>query len=280
MSDDIRHDRHLGTVVHVVAERQNRPNRPSTDCPFCIGGLEAPLPYDVFAFQNRWPALGDGKCEVVLYTPEHDSSIPRLGASHVRKVVDVWAERTEVLRRSPDVDFVLVFENRGASVGATIDHPHSQIYAFDHVPNRQSAIWNAGWTPDTEPSDRLVAHHGSWSAWVHHAPVFPVSIILAPVDRTPDLASLDDRSRDDLSHLLVDVLGRCDTMFGAAMPYMMWFNQAPTSQRSAWLHAEIVSPWRATGVHRYIAAAEVSTGEYFNPVKPEDLAARLNALRT
>lgn len=280
MSGDIRRDRHLGTVVHIVGGRQNRPNRPSSDCPFCVGGLEAPAPYDVLAFPNRWPALGEGKCEVVLYTPEHNSSIPLLGATQVRKVIDLWAERTDALRKVPDVDFVLVFENRGESVGATIDHPHSQIYAFDHVPQRQSASWRDGWTPDIEPGDRLVAQHGSWTAWVHHAPVHPVSLVLAPVERRPDLASLEDPSRDDLAQLLVDILGRCDSLFGVAMPYMMWFNQAPTSDPSAWLHAEIVSPWRATGVHRYIAAAEVSTGEYFNPVAPEELADRLNALQT
>ena len=64
------------------------------------------------------------------------------------------------------------------------------------------------------------------------------------------------------------------------MPYMMWINQAPRSVPDAWMHIEIVSPWRAPGVARYIAAAEVATGEYFNPVDPDALAARLNALAT
>ena len=45
----------------------------------------------------------------------------------------------------------------------------------------------------------------------------------------------------------------------------------------AWFNVEIVSPWRAAQVMRYIAAAEVATGEYFIPVVPEDLAARLRA---
>ena len=41
---------------------------------------------------------------------------------------------------------------------------------------------------------------------------------------------------------------------------------------------EIVSPWRSAGVPRFIAAAEVASEEYFNPVVPEDLAARLREL--
>src|SRR6187455_734036 len=53
-------DPYLGTVVHVVASRQARPNLPSTGCPFCVGGLEAPEPYDVRSFPNRWPAYAPG----------------------------------------------------------------------------------------------------------------------------------------------------------------------------------------------------------------------------
>jgi UDPglucose--hexose-1-phosphate uridylyltransferase len=61
---------------------------------------------------------------------------------------------------------------------------------------------------------------------------------------------------------------------------MMWLNQAPRSEHrdSAWFNIEVVSPWRAPGVQRYVAAAEVATWEYFNPVPPEDTAAALRAL--
>jgi UDPglucose--hexose-1-phosphate uridylyltransferase len=76
----------LGTVVHVVRARQGRPNLPSTGCPFCVGGLEAPEPYTVKAFPNRWPALGPGRCEVVLYTPEHDATFASLGDEGQRRV--------------------------------------------------------------------------------------------------------------------------------------------------------------------------------------------------
>lgn len=276
---DIRRDRHLGTVVHIVAARQNRPNLPASDCPFCPGGLEAPDPYVTRAFPNRWPALGEGRCEVILYSPDHDTSLAALGAQGARAVIDLWAERTTALRADPGVDFVLVFENRGSSVGATIDHPHCQVYAFDHVPERQKTLISAGWAPENDPGRRLVASRGFWRGWVHDAPVHPLSLVIAPTERTADLAALDDESRDDLAHMLTDVLSRCDAMFGEAMPYMLWINQAPRSAPDAWLHLEIVSPWRATGVPRYIAAAEVATGEYFNPVDPVDLASRLNSIR-
>lgn len=277
MTGDARRDPHLGTVVHVVANRQSRPNLPADGCPFCIGGLEAPEDYAVRAFPNRWPPLPPGRCEVVLYSPDHDASLPTLGTDAVRAVVDLWAERTEALFAEPDVDYVLVFENRGASIGATIPHPHGQIYAFDHLPQRPAALVDAGWSPEVDPGARLVSDHGSWRAWVHAAPVHPISIVAAPRTRISRLAELDDAGRDELSALLVDVLSRCDGLWGEPIPYMMWIHQAPRSAPDAWMHMEIISPWRDRGLPRFIAAAEVATGEYFNPVDPDDLAARLRA---
>src|SRR5205085_10246595 len=94
---DVRVDRRTGSRTYVVGSRQDRPNLPAAGCPFCPGGLEAPERYDVRWFPNRWPAMPDGRCEVILYTPEHDATFWSLGAAGVRKVVDLWAERSEEL---------------------------------------------------------------------------------------------------------------------------------------------------------------------------------------
>ena len=278
---DQRVDRYLGTTVHVVGSRQARPNLPSVGCPFCPGGLEAPEPYDVRWFRNRWPAMPGDRCEVVLYTSQHDATLQSLGVAGVRRVIDLWTERTVELGARDDVDFVLVFENRGAEVGATIAHPHGQIYAYDHVPDRPARLFASGWLPDADPGERAITTIGGWQAYVPYAPTYPVSVTLAPLERVPDLAGLDDAGRTDLAAMLVDTMTRLDRLYGMPLPYMMWLMQRPTyaaaatDHPNAWFQVEIVSPWRAPGVSRFIAAAEVACDEYFNPVSPEDLADRL-----
>ena len=112
-SPDLREDPYLSIRVHVVGTRQRRPNLPTTGCPFCPGGLEAPEPYDVRWFTNRWPAMEGERCEVVLYTPDHDATFASLGSDGARRVVDLWTQRTEELGARDDVEFVLIFENRG-----------------------------------------------------------------------------------------------------------------------------------------------------------------------
>lgn len=279
--EQVRIDPVLGTVVHVVGARQKRPNLPSSGCPFCVGGLEAPEPYDVLSFPNRWPAMEGDRCEVVLYTPDHDATFPSLGVDGARRVVDLWSDRTAALGARDDVDYVLVFENRGPEVGATIAHPHGQIYAYDHVPARQARRLAGGWRPDPEPGARLVIRCGGWSVWVPYAPTFPLVLEVAPDRLLTDLPAMADAERDALAGVLVDVFARLDRLYDRPLPYMMWLNQRPTvpdGHDDAWFNIEIVSPWRAAGVQRFIAAAEIASDEYFNPVVPEDVAARLREL--
>ena len=273
-----RVDPFTGTVVHVVGARQNRPNLPADDCPFCVGGLEAPEPYSVKSFPNRWPAMPNERCEVVLYSPDHQQTFAGLGVRGVREVLDLWASRTAELGKRTDVDHVLIFENRGRDVGATIDHPHGQIYAFDHVPARTAARVANNWVPNTS-STLLVAERDGWTISVPATSPYPVALEVAPLNCVGTLSELNDTQRDACAAMLIDALTRIQQLFSAAVPYMLWINQRPTTENSehanAWLNIEIVSPWRATNVLRYIAAAEVSTSEYFNPLIPEELARSL-----
>ncbi len=234
------------------------------------------------AFPNRWPALPGGACEVVLYTPDHLATFATLDPDQARAVVDLWAERSAELGGRADIDYVLVFENRGAEVGATISHPHGQIYAFDVVPagpRRELELGDtdAGLGP-TAPGDRLVSRRGSWRAWVPAAAAWPYALVLAPEARVPDLPSLASTSRDELAALLVDVVGRLDRLFEAPMPYMLWFHQRPfdgLDWPNAWLHAHISPLLRSPGTVRFVAAGELGGGLMFNPVDPDDAAAAL-----
>jgi UDPglucose--hexose-1-phosphate uridylyltransferase len=281
MARDIRTDTYLGTVVHVVADRQNRPNLPIAGCPFCVGGLEAPEQYSVRSFPNRWPALEEGYCEVVLYSPDHEATFGTLTADEALSVVNLWAERTQALREMPNGEYVIVFENRGAEIGATISHPHGQIYAFDHVPPRPARMIAAGWEPVVASAEHVILEVDGWRVFSEYAAVYPVSIRIAPIHRIADLADMNAVDRAVLAATLVRLFAALDALFDAPLPYMMWINQAPRTRDDwpdAWFNIEIVSPWRAQGLPRFIAGVEVASGEFFNPVDPADVAARLRAL--
>ena len=277
---EVRVDPLTGAPVVIVGPRQDRPNLPADTCPFCPGGLEAPEPYRVRWFTNRWPPLAAGRAEVVLYSPDHRASFASLGVDGARRVIDLWAERTRELGSRPDVAYVLVFENRGPEVGATIAHPHGQVYAFEDVPEvpRRELDTDRCALCAVEPGGQLVARAGDWRAWVPPAASWPYELTVAPVDHLGDLPALDGASRDGMAAVLVDGLGRLDRLFAAPMPYMLWVHQRPTDGRrwpASHVHVHVAPLHRAAGTPRFVAAGELGSGVYFNPVDPAQAAAEL-----
>src|SRR5205807_10626943 len=94
--------------------------------------------YDVGVWESRVPPLRGplGRCEVVCFTSDHDSSFARLTLRRVRTVFEAWVDRTQVLSALPQTRQVYCFESRGEEIGVTLHHPHGQIYAFPFVAPR------------------------------------------------------------------------------------------------------------------------------------------------
>ena len=98
--------------VMIASHRQNRPQMPKDWCPFCPGSGKVPDHFTVYEYDNDFPALSQnppvpddvetriyktkpayGKCEVILYSPEHTVTLPELPVDHIRELVDLWTER-------------------------------------------------------------------------------------------------------------------------------------------------------------------------------------------
>ncbi|MEY2396904.1 MAG: UDPglucose--hexose-phosphate uridylyltransferase [Actinomycetota bacterium] len=282
---DTKVDPLTGRHVAIVGNRQARPNLPAADhCPFCVGGIEAPEPYETRWFENRWPPLPDGRAQVLLYSPDHDASMATLSPLQARAVVDLWADRTHALGARDDVAYVLLFENRGPEVGATIRHPHGQVYAFDEVPPavQRELANDACVLCEEEPGDRLVAELGDWRAWIPALAGWPYELVLAPTRHVPGIPALDDGSRNALAGILVDVVATLDAHFDAETPLMLWVHQQPCDGAewpTAHVHVHITPIWRSRNVPRFVAAAELGSDLWFNPVRPQDAAADLRDAR-
>jgi UDPglucose--hexose-1-phosphate uridylyltransferase len=156
--------------VVVAAHRQSRPwnservalsaaqaPQYQADCYLCprnarVSGVVNEDYRGVFVFDNDHPCVGSaapaelaaptgiyrnrparGVARVICYTPRHDLSLSELGKEGILSLMRVWQAQYRELAQRPEVQHVLVFENRGEVVGVSNPHPHCQIYATNFV---------------------------------------------------------------------------------------------------------------------------------------------------
>jgi UDPglucose--hexose-1-phosphate uridylyltransferase len=317
-SSQIRWDPLFSEWAVIAGHRQSRTYRPPTSlCPLCPtrdgNATEVPAAdYDVVVFENRFPSLttdaresfaevedfpfmsgpGSGRCEVVVFTSDHNTSFSQLDPKHARTVFDALADRTAELSAIPDIAYVFCFENRGEEIGVTLSHPHGQIYGYPFVPPRmrRAAETAAQYQSDhgaclrcellrreIEAGERIVTRSGHWTALVPFAARWPYEVRIIANRHVPDLVSLTDAERDDLAHIYLDVLGRFDSLFDTPTPYIAGWHQAPVRElQDSWhLGAEIFTIRRAAGKLKYLAGSESGAAVWINDISPETAAARL-----
>ena len=325
-----RYDRYSGQWVTVATHRQDRTFLPSAHyCPLCPTTGETTVAteigrsdFEIAVFDNRFPSMWPqppqpkvtatggnriepayGRCEVVVYSADHNTTLAEVGIERLRLLVDVWADRYLVLAAEGHA-YVMPFENKGEVIGVTLEHPHGQIYAFPAVPSRPlRALTTAAehrastgrclhcdvLADELADGARLVVVTDGFLAWVPFAPRFPYEVHIAPRTHVSALPDLDEVQRDELAGLLARLLPAYDRLFGFALPYVMAIQGRPSGgdpQEAGWsgswaeishLMVEFTPPHRSENRLKYLAGAELMGGAFVIDVAPEQAAARLRA---
>lgn len=308
---EMRQDRLTGEWVAMATHRQGRAFLPPKEfCPLCptqtdFGTEIADSSFEVVVFENRSPSFSapsgqlpidaiqaSGRCEVVVFSDQHEGSFGNLELAQMRTVLEAWRDRTREISKLSYVEQVFVFENRGEEVGVTLNHPHGQIYAYPFITPRTSKMlqiatehFNNTNIPlltsviEREILDqiRIVAQNEHWIAYVPFAARYPFEIHVAPKMFVPDLAELSDQVADAFPEIAKEVLLRLDGVFGIPMAYVAAWHQAPvhTGREVLGLHWQIASVRRAPGKLKYLAGSESAMGAFIMDVEPEQSAKQL-----
>ena len=317
LTGDVRWDALSSEWVIVAAHRQGRTHLPADDdCPLCPsrpGHLtEVPEPtYDVVVFENRFPSLAGnvsapdpldlgplapqlparGRCEVVCYSPSHDTSLAALPERRFRTVLDAWTHRTLVLGQLDGTAYVSVFENRGEEIGVTLSHPHGQIYAYPFVPPTVQRMHDAVrrhrdghgenlfgvlLAAEQRAGTRVVIATQHWTVLVPAAARWPIEVHVYPNEQVASLLDLGLEARDDFCRVYRDLLGRLDRVFGVPLPYIAAWYQAPVHDAADWwLHLRVLSIRRSAQKIKYLAGSESAMGAFINDITPERAATML-----
>ena len=296
-----------GEWISYSGARQNRTMLPNvSECPLCPMTDDDQLTdvpvdgYELAIFTNRFSALspdathppqldlptrpGIGVCEVISYSSDHHASLSTIGADRIELLIDALDIRLEALLSNPDIQWVLPFENRGREIGVTLDHPHGQLYALSHLPDkiRTTADGFAKGDPlaglsQTVPDKLKLAENDAGLAFVPPWAKYPFETWIVPHDRTPDLAGLSRPGRAGMAALIETAARKLDAVFEAPMPYTFGWQTAPKGfEDSFHMHCVFQPMKRASDKMKYLASVEQFTGFYLVDLPPEDAAAQLN----
>lgn len=311
-----------GEWTVTATHRQDRTFFPPPGyCPLCPtqpGGFPTEIAepnYDIVVFQNKFPSfqpnppspvvegtelypvdLAQGVCEVVVYTPEHNSSLAQQPATQIYKLLQVWQDRFRDLNKLDFVKYIFIFENKGEAVGVTLPHPHGQIYAYPFIPPRlenkvkrcrehkaktgQNLIANI---LDEEKRDgrRIVVENASFTALIPFFARYPYELHIYPNRRAQAITDFSLDELQDFALIFKKVLGGFDKLFNVSFPYIMSMFNRPSDGKDYDFfdfHLEFYPPMRTATKLKFLAGSEAGAGLFINDTLPEEKAAELRSL--
>jgi len=310
---ELRWDPILRQWIIVSGKRGERPLLPEGFCPFCPGSEEMPkTDWTVLSLPNRFPALrpdplppdvegntlyrckpSKGVCEIIIYTPQHDTTLADLSVENIEAVVGLWCQRFKELGGRDYVKYVFIFENKGRIIGVTLDHPHGQLYAFPFVPPLIKAELESSkrhWEKtgdclfcrviykEKDEGVRVVCENDGFICFLPFFAHWPYGVQIYPKRHVEAITGLTEEEKRMFASILKKVLKKFDNLLGMSFPYMMVLHQRPTDGKIHpyyHFHVEFYPPYREKNKVKYFASVETGAGTVTFDYTPEMKAREL-----
>ena len=292
----------------------------SPDCPFCKGNEHKcqPSTYEVknenswilrsvpniFAAVSRPAQISDtplprqrvskihlftqgyGAAEVIVESPKHNANLVFMEKSEVYEIIKSYRERFNTLSHDHNIAMVNIFKNYGASAGASLEHPHSQIIATHvlstHITDSLTYARRAFNTYGTcifcdlinrerEAGVRIVATSKHFIAFCPFAARYPYEIRICPLKHSALFGTISTEEMEDLAEFLQMILKKVYILLKDP-DYNYYFRTVPTPDGDVrYFH------WHIAITPRLMKPAgfELGTGIYINTAPPEQSAEQL-----
>jgi UDPglucose--hexose-1-phosphate uridylyltransferase len=237
-----------------------------------------------------------GQCLVVCFSPRHDLTLPELDLPSIEIVLHTWSNESAKLMELDYIQYVQVFENKGAIMGCSNPHPHSQIWSQSQLPNEidkelaaQKEYFNKNGRPllldyareEHKQKDRILFVNDHFTALVPFWAVWPFEVLVTAHRPTAYMKELTASEVTALAEIFKQVTTCYDNLFEISFPYSMGFHQAPADGKPhpEWvLHAHFYPPLlRSATVKKFMVGYEMLAMPQ-RDITPEAAAERLRNL--
>jgi len=243
--------------------------RPSYDenCYLCptntrINGEINPDYKDVFIFTNDFAALQKdspafevndglliaksetGICKVICFSPDHSKSLAEMEVEEITKVVNAWQKEYAELGKNEMINYVQIFENKGAVMGCSNPHPHGQIWSQSSLPNevykkdihqklyyskKKRSLLGDYVLQELEAKERVIYENNDFVALTPFWAVWPFEVMIVPKKAKKNIIELSYVEVKNYAEIISVITKAYDKLFNVSFPYSSGIHQAPTN---------------------------------------------------
>ncbi len=183
-----------------------------------------------------------GICKVICFSPDHSLTIPEMSNNAIEQVVKTWMSEFETLASNSFIQYVQIFENKGAIMGCSNPHPHGQIWAQQSIPNEpykkqqnQLAYYQRNGrtllsdylAKELHVNERIVVENEHFVVLVPFWAVWPFETMIVPKRPMQTIAQMHEKEVTAFAAMYRSVTVKYDNLFQTSFPYSTGIHQAP-----------------------------------------------------
>lgn len=279
-----------------------------------INGETNPEYTEPFSFTNDFPALlpdtpkkelkngllkakaEQGICKVVCFSPDHSLTLPLMKTEDIKKVVEIWKKEYAELGARENINYVQIFENKGAVMGCSNPHPHGQIWSQSSIPTeirKKSLHFKNYWRENNrslladylkqelELDERILAKNEHFVALIPFWAVWPYEAIIIPRNHYQHIGQLTEKEEQSFAEIIKKLTIMYDNLFETSFPYSSGIHQIPTDGKEypEWhFHMSFYPPLlRSATVKKFMVGYEMFAGPQ-RDITAEQAAKTINDL--
>lgn len=262
-----------------------------------FSALKSDTPLLEFNHRDLLIARGEpGQCRVICFSPRHDLTLPEMLVDDIMKVVDIWIEEYRQLGERPEINYVQIFENKGAIMGCSNPHPHGQIWAQHSIPGepakelyqmayyyqqKKTCLLCNYLDLEQQLNQRIVIQNDHFTVLVPFWAVWPFETLILSQRHYSNFLEMEPEEKKSLAEIIHHLTIRYDNLFHVSFPYSAGFHQSPTDGKEhpeCHFHMHFYPPLlRSATIKKFMVGYEMLANPQ-RDITPEWSAEKLRSL--
>ena len=275
------------------------------DCPFCVqNDIAYPTRVkdaetdNIYVITNKYPAFvkedsiiseGDefyqdtksiGAHEVII-VKQHDQEVFEDGKEIINELIGVYKSRYLHYDQDPVNEYTMIIHNHGPEAGASIEHPHSQLFSSAIMPcyvqkelegsqkyftENQKCVFCEMTRVEKQNGHRLVYENDGFVVFTFFAARFPFEMWVLPKRHASNFERISPELQEQLAEALHEAISKLNKALNFP-PFNYWIHTTPHHSEEAvdYYHWHIEIAPRVSKFGGY----ELGSGVIIDVVSPE-----------